>query len=133
MNKVILIGNLTKDPELKQTPSGLSVCTFTLAVSRRLSAEQKQAAAQDVDFIPVVVWRQLAENCAKYLAKGKKACVCGQMQVRRYQDATGAPRYITEVTANEVEFLSPSGTSVDGPGAPVQNVQPIASDELLPF
>ena len=132
MNKVILIGNLTKDPELSTTTSGIVFCRFTLAVSKRFSSEDKSA-----DFINIVVWRALAENCAKYLKKGSKAGVVGSIQTRSYDSQDGSKRYVTEVVADEVEFIgSRSGNAdVDGGKEKVSNVtelQPI-DDDTLPF
>ncbi|MBQ8907195.1 MAG: single-stranded DNA-binding protein [Clostridia bacterium] len=101
-NKVILIGNLTADPELKQTPSGTSVCRFTLAVNRRYS---RQDQGQNVDFIDIVAWRQNAETVAKYFKKGHPYLVCGQLQIRSWTDAQGNKRYTTEVIADEVSFV----------------------------
>lgn len=100
MNKAILIGNLTKDPEMKTTQTGISKTTFTLAVSRR--------AKDEADFIPIVTWRGLAENCAKYLAKGRKVAICGAIQTRTYETPSGEKKYVTEVIADDVEFLSKS-------------------------
>lgn len=102
MNRAILIGRLTKEPELKATASGVSVCTFTLAVDRRFKQEGPEA-----DFIPVVVWRTQAENCAKYLHKGSQASVCGSIQTRSYDDKNGNKVYVTEINAEEVQFLTP--------------------------
>lgn len=103
MNKVIILGNLTKDPELNTTNNGISVCRFTLAVSRRF---QNSEGEREADFIPVIVWRGQAENCAKYLKKGSKACITGNLQVRSYEAQDGSKRYSTEVVAEEVEFIS---------------------------
>lgn len=99
MNKVFLIGNLTRDPELKSTATSIPVCTFTVAVGRRFNPEE-------VDFIPVKVWRSLAENCAKYLKKGSKCAVSGALQVQNYETAEGQKRYFFEINAEEVQFLS---------------------------
>lgn len=104
MNKVILIGNLTKDPELRTTPSGVSVCSFSLAVQRDFADSNGERTA---DFFNITVWREKGENCAKYLKKGKKAGVVGTLQNRKYEDRDGAIRYVTEILASEVEFLSP--------------------------
>lgn len=103
MNKVILVGNITKDPELSTTPSGVSVCRLTVAVSRKFKNADGEI---ETDFINIVVWRQQAENCQKYLKKGSKVGIVGSMQVRSFEDKSGAKRYITEVIAEEVEFLS---------------------------
>lgn len=106
MNKVILIGNLTRAPELRVTSTGVSVCNFTIAVNRRIPNAQ---GVREADFIPVVVWRQLAELCSKYLDKGRKCAVVGQIQTRSYEAADGSKRYVTEVFADEVEFLDRAG------------------------
>ena len=103
MNKVILVGNLTRDPELITTNNGISLCRFTLAVQRRYSSNEGE---READFINIVVWRAAADNCYKYLKKGSKAAVIGSMQTRSYEGSDGARRYITEVVADEVEFLS---------------------------
>lgn len=102
MNKVILVGNLTKEPDLRTTESGISKCGFTLAVTRRYTNAQGE---RQTDFIPVIAWRGQGENCAKYLHKGSKAGVCGSLQVRSYEAKDGGRRYITEVIADEVQFL----------------------------
>ena len=105
MNKLTIIGNLTKDPELRTTQSGISVCSFTVAVNRRRHAEGQPEA----DFIKVAVWRQLGENCAKWLIKGRKVCVVGPVEVKTYQANDGTTRAYMEVTAEDVEFLSSAG------------------------
>ena len=108
MNRAMLIGRLTKDPELRATGSGIAVCTFTLAVDRRFANRDSQT--READFIPVVVWRAQAENCAKYLHKGSQAAICGSIQTRTYDAPDGTKRYITEVVADEVQFLGrPNG------------------------
>ena len=99
MNKLILIGNLTRDPELKTTPSGLSVCDFTIAVNGRKKEDETQ-------YFRVTVWRALGETCAKYLSKGKKVFVSGAVSARTYQANDGTTRVSLEVTADDVEFLS---------------------------
>ncbi len=104
MNRAMLIGRLTKDPELRATGSGIAVCTFTIAVDRRFANRDTQT--READFIPVVVWRAQAENCAKYLHKGSQAAICGSIQTRSYDAPDGTKRYITEVVADEVQFLS---------------------------
>ena len=100
MNSIILIGRLTKDPELRYTQAGKAVCSFTLAVDRPYSGDKKEA-----DFINTVVWNKVGENCAQYLSKGRKAAVQGRLQVRSYEDDNGKRHYVTEVVANSVEFL----------------------------
>lgn len=103
MNKIFLIGRLTKDPELRYTPSGAAVCSFTLAVDRRFIS---QSGEREADFIPVVVWNKAAENCAKYLAKGRQTAVEGRLQIRSFEGSDGQRRWATEVVADNVEFLS---------------------------
>ena len=102
LNRVILIGRLTKDPELRYTPAGVAVAQFTLAVDRPFSS---QSGEREADFIPVVVWRQLAETCANYLRKGRLAAVEGRIQVRSYDNNEGKRVYVTEVVADNVRFL----------------------------
>lgn len=102
-NKVILIGNLTADPELKRTTSGVSVCRFTLAINRRFA---KQAEGQQTaDFITVVAWRQSADFVARYFKKGRPILVCGQIQSRSWTDPQNVKHYSTEVVADEVSFV----------------------------
>ncbi|MBO8165101.1 MAG: single-stranded DNA-binding protein [Brevibacillus sp.] len=102
LNRVILIGNLTRDPELRYTPSGVAVTTFTLAVNRPFS---NQAGEREADFINVVAWRQLADLCANYLRKGRQAAVEGRLQTRSYDNKDGRRVYVTEVVAENVQFL----------------------------
>lgn len=101
-NKVILVGNLVADPELKQTPSGVSVVSFTLAIQRRFA---KPDDAQQADFINIVAWRQTAEFVARYFTKGRSMLVCGALQSRSFTDQNGQKRYVTEVVADEVSFV----------------------------
>ena len=102
LNKAILIGRLTRDPELRSTSNDISVTSFTVAVDRNFTNQQGE---KETDFIPVVAWRKLAETCAKYLEKGRLVAVSGRMQVRSYEGKDGLKRYITEVVADEVQFL----------------------------
>ncbi|MBQ8178046.1 MAG: single-stranded DNA-binding protein [Clostridia bacterium] len=141
MNKVILIGNLTKDPEQSYTPSNICVCRFTVAVNRSYSS---QNGDKQTDFLPVVCWRNQAENCGKHLKKGSKVGVSGSIQTRTYDDRDGVRRYVTEIVADEVQFLS---TRNDGPEdlpeipevretrrAPrVEDARPVANEDDLPF
>lgn len=136
MNKVFLIGNLTRDPELRTTSTGIAVCTFTLAVSRRF---KNANGSNDTDFLNVVVWRAQADSCAKYLKKGSKAAVSGSIQTRSYE-VEGQKRYATDIVADEVQFLSTrSGdgefdaedTAPAVKAAPVSTLEPV--DEDLPF
>ena len=112
-NKVILVGNMTADPELKQTTAGTSVCSFSIAVNRRFTkAEQGQ---QTVDFINIVAWSQRAEFVSRYFKKGNPILICGQLQTRTWTDNQGQKRYATEVIADEVSFVGgPTGAN----GAP---------------
>ncbi len=111
-NKVILIGNMTADPELKQTTGGISVCSFSIAVNRRFArADQGQ---QNVDFINIVTWRQQAEFVSRYFKKGNPILICGQIQTRTWNDNQGQKRYATEVVADEVSFVAPASQSAQG-------------------
>ena len=147
MNKLFIVGNLTRDPELRTTSSGISVCSFTVAVNRRRSANSAANNQPDADFFRVSAWRQLGENCSRYLAKGRKVAVTGSVSVSTFQGQDGTTRATLEVNADDVEFLSPKGEgmatgseqsgSADGYGAvgtPPQGsgfVQ--VDDEELPF
>lgn len=103
MNKVILIGNLTKDPELSETSSGVSYCKFSIAVNRPFANSDGE---RETDFFNITTWRGRAETCAKYLTKGKKVCVVGSLQNREYTDKNDVKRTATDVIASEIEFLS---------------------------
>lgn len=117
MNKVVLIGRLTKDPELRFTPgSGKAVASFTLAVDRRFSSSGQKEA----DFIPIVVWGKQAEATANYMSKGKLMGVSGRIQTRSYEAKDGTRRYVTEVIADEVQFLE-WGNSNNRAEAPFNN------------
>ena len=106
MNKAILIGRLAQDPEVRTTGSGTTVCTFRIAVNRRFPSQSGERVA---DFFTIVAWRQLGETCGKYLAKGRMVSVIGEIQNRSYDAKDGSKRYITEIVADEVEFLTPKG------------------------
>ena len=106
MNKLTIIGNLTKDPELRSTQSGISVCSFTVAVNRRKTQQNQQPEA---DFFRVTAWRERGELCAKWLVKGKKVCVVGPVSVSTYTGQDGKTYANLEVPAEEVEFLTPAG------------------------
>lgn len=103
MNKTFLIGNLTKDVDLRTTQSGKTVASFTIAVNRRFKDKEGE---KQTDFFSIIAWGQLGEMCGRYLAKGRKVAVVGELQTRSYEK-DGAKRYITEIIADEVEFLSP--------------------------
>ena len=115
LNRVVLIGRLTKDPELRYTPSGVAHAQFTLAIDRPFFRDQGE---READFIPIVTWRQLAEACANYLRKGRLAAVEGRIQVRNYENNEGRRVYVTEVVAENVRFLEPrDGRSTTGSGS----------------
>ena len=150
LNKVILMGHLTADPELKQTASGISVCSFSIGVNRRYSkAEQGQ---QSVDFINIVSWRQQAEFVSRYFKKGSSIVICGSLQTRNWTDTQGQKRYVTEVVADEVSFGAPAAQGATGAdkgaaqaytpaaygapafnSAPAANFEEIPGDDSLPF
>lgn len=111
MNKVFLIGNLTRDPELSETASGISVCRFAIAVNRRFSSAD---AERQTDFFNVTAWRGQAENIAKFTKKGSKVAVAGSIQIRNYEDSQGQKRTAVDVVADEVEFLSARNADSDG-------------------
>ena len=104
MNRVVLVGRLTKDPELKYTPAGAAVATFTLAVNRTFTNQQGE---READYINCVVWRKAAESVANYLKKGSLAGVDGRLQTRNYEGNDGKRVYVTEVIAESVQFLEP--------------------------
>ena len=136
MNKVMLTGRLTKDPEFTTTVNGINVCRFSLAVDRKFTNENGE---KEADFINIVVWRGLAENCNKYLRKGNKVGIVGSIQTRTYDAQDGSKRYATEVIAEDVEFLSPKTENDDKPKTESQEKQEIMQkfepiDDLrLPF
>jgi single-strand DNA-binding protein len=101
LNNVVLIGRLTKDPELQYTPNGVAVAKFTLAIDRRPNAQGEK----ETDFIPIVVWQKQAEACANHMEKGRLCAVNGRIQVRTYNDKNGQRRYVTEIVAEGVHFL----------------------------
>lgn len=111
MNRVVLVGRLTKDPDLRYTPAGVAVATFTLAVNRPFKNAQGE---QEADFINCVVWRKPAENVANFLKKGSMAGVDGRIQTRNYEDNDGKRVFVTEVVAESVQFLDPKNNNVEG-------------------
>ena len=116
MNKVILVGNLTRDPELTETPSGVAVCRFAIAVSRDYASAD---GTRETDFFNITVWRGRAENCGKYLKKGNKVAIVGSLQNRSYEDKDGIKRNVTDVVASEVEFLTPKTAQGENEEVPV--------------
>lgn len=140
MNRVVLVGRLTKDPDLRYTPNGVPVATFTLAVNRPFSSKEGE---RESDFINCVVWRKPAENVANFLKKGSLAGVDGRLQTRNYEGQDGKRVYVTEVQAESVQFLEPKGEKkqdksaqkfTSDPGDPFQgNGQINIDDSDLPF
>ena len=134
-NKVILVGNLTADPELKQSNNGVSVSSFNIAVNRRM------AKNNECDFITILAWRQTAEFVSKYFKKGQPILVCGSLRTRSWTDKQGNKRIATEVEADEVSFVGNNNSSEDKNQAYIpsaytsnnQNFEAIADQEGLPF
>ena len=126
MNKLIAVGNLTANPELRSTPNGIPVCTFTIAVNGR---KQDEPAT----FFRVTAWRQLGENCNRYLTKGKKVFVSGPVSVSTYTAKDGTTRASMEITADDVEFLSPAGTGAENAQVDERAGFVKVDDEILPF
>ena len=133
LNRVVLIGRLTKDPELRYTPNGVAVTNFTLAVERNFKNAQGE---KETDFFACQVFKQLAELCANYLAKGKMASIDGRIQIRTYNDKDGQKHWVTEIIGENVQFLSPK----DGNSSETQNSsgsrfghEVDMGDESIPF
>ncbi len=121
LNKVILIGRLTRDPELSYTTSGIARLKFTLAVDRNYTNQQGERTA---DFINIVCWRQLAEHCNKYLRKGLMTAVVGRLEIRSFEGTDGQRRTIAEVAADEVRFLEwPKDGATNTPPEPKNNFE----------
>ena len=121
MNRVLIIGNLTRDPEMRSTQSGVSVCNFTVAVNRRFKAAD---GTTETDYLNVVARRQLADLCGRYLAKGRKVAVTGSIQTRQYEAKDGSKRTAWDIVAEEVEFLTPQAHQNGGSfGAPTSAPQ----------
>lgn len=129
MNKVFLIGNLTRDPELTETQSGVSVCRFSIAVNRRKDSEQVS------DFYNVTAWRGLGETVAKYTKKGNKIAVCGNIELRKYEDREGIERTAIDIIAQDIEFLTPKadGESENSGGSARADCKTIPDDCDIPF
>ena len=121
MNKLVIIGNLVKDPESRTTKDGIGLCSFTVAVNRK-------GDGKEADYFRVTAWRQLGEICLKYLAKGRKVCVTGPVSVSTYTGQDGKPRANIEVRAEDVEFLTPKGEA-----ARTEEKQAPEDEEDLPF
>ena len=132
MNKVILAGRLTKDPEVRYTQTGVAVASFTLAVNRRFSKEKV------ADFIPIVVWDKIAEVVGNNLVKGSQVLIEGRIQIRSYDAQDGSKRYVTEVIAQELEFMGSRPTSAPAPtqqfgGAQMQTSSPMMGGAAASF
>ena len=121
MNKIIITGNLTRDPEMRSTESGKNVTNFTVAVRRTFKAEE-------TDFFPVVVWGKQAESCAKYLSKGRKVGVSGFLYSREYKTSDGSPRRVMEICAEDVEFLSYNESDEQKPVKAKPTLKPTEDD-----
>ena len=144
MNKVFLIGNLTRDPELTETPSGVAVCHFAIAVNRNYASSNGE---RQTDFFNCTAWRSLAETIARYTKKGNKVAVSGSIQLRDYEDNQGAKRTAVDIIVQDVEFLTPKGTSdsfddvppparSSAPSAPAKKkpvLQTLDDDSDIPF
>ena len=129
MNKITLIGNLTHDPDVRSTPNGVTVCTFTIAVNRRFASA---GGERPTDFFRINAWRQLGETCAKYLSKGRKVAVIGELQARTYEAKDGTTRMSLDVQADEVEFLSPKGQTAQESGPDAAAFTDVSPDDI-PF
>ena len=141
MNKVYLIGNLTRDPELSETSTGVPFCRFSIAVNRAFAGADGN---READFFNITVWRNQAENCGKYLKKGSKIAIVGSLQNRTYEDKEGVKRTVTDIVASEVEFLSSGSARENGgeefddmPVKPARPTKPtlteVEDDDTLPF
>ena len=150
LNKVILAGRITADPELKQTPSGVSLVTFSLAVNRRFGSRDGQNQQPEADFFRITAWRNTAEFIAKYFRKGSAICICGSIQNRSWTDQNGQERYVTDIIAEEANFVESRNTQDGQPAygateaysapaysSPAQGNAPkfeeIKTDDDLPF
>lgn len=144
MNKVFLIGNLTRDPELTETPSGVAVCHFAIAVNRNYASQDGE---RQTDFFNCTAWRSIAETVARYTKKGNKVAVSGSIQLRNYEDNQGVKRTAVDIIAQDVEFLTPKGMGGDSfddaPAAPARSsaapakkkpvLQTLDDDSDIPF
>ena len=134
MNKVFLIGNITRDPELAETTSGVKVCRFSLAVNRNYSGPDGE---RKTDFFNVTAWRGLGENIARFVKKGNKLSVVGSVEIRNYEDSQGIKRTSVDVVAQDVEFLTAKLNSDNSQSESehhgVENLQPLDADSDIPF
>ena len=130
LNKVILMGRLTRDPELKYTPASVPVCSFSIAVDRKFV---KQGEQRQADFINIVTWRQQAEFVSKYFVKGQMINVCGSLQTRTWDDANGVKHYATEVVADEINFCGSKNESSNNGGNTFDSGNSFGSDDSNGF
>ncbi len=126
LNRVVLVGRLTRDPDMRYTPNGVAVANFTLAVNRTFSNRQGE---READFINCVVWQKQAENVANYLKKGSLAGIDGRIQTRSYDNNEGRRVYVTEVVAESVQFLEPKGASQAQGFDPFGGPSPMGSND----
>lgn len=139
MNKLFIVGNLTRDPELRSTQEGIAVCSFNVAVNRR--NRSANATHPEADFFRVTAWRGLGESCAKFLSKGRKVAVVGMVSASTYNAKDGTVKATLEVTADDVEFLTPRSEGNEAPAATPTNSLPPSDvngfvqvdDDELPF
>jgi single-strand DNA-binding protein len=131
LNKTFLMGNLTRDPELRHTAAGNSVCNFSVAVNR--TYRQNDELKKDVQFFNIVAWNKIGENCSKYLAKGRPVLVEGRLQNRSYKTDDGQKRYITEIVADNVQFLSSGRQSSETNNYNTDDNYTGSDDEGVPF
>lgn len=125
LNKITLIGRLTKDVEMRTTQNGTAVATFTVACERNFKGQDGE---KETDFIPIIVWKGLAETCNRFLAKGKMVAVAGRLQIRNYEDKEGKRRTVAEVVAEDVQFLTPK---LDG--GYIEPAEQMPLDDDIPF
>lgn len=131
MNRIVLIGRLTKDPELRYSQNGVGIVTFTLAVDRKFKNAQGE---RETDFIQIKAFKQLAELCANYLSKGKQAAISGSLQISTYTGQDGQKKWSTDVIAEDVQFLSPkdSQSQTQQPSTNSLGTE-IPADDQIPF
>ncbi len=129
LNRIVVVGRLTRDPELRSTSNGVAVASFTVAVDRNFSNSRGE---RETDFIPVVVWRGLAETCGRYLSKGRLVAVDGRLQIRNYEANDGSRRSIAEIVADNVQFLSPKDGSGSG-NSGYSSDSDFADEEMTPL
>ena len=129
MNKVTLLGIVTKDPELRQTQSGISNCNFTLAVRRKFKNDDGEYEA---DFLNCVAWKNTADICGKYLKRGSKCAIGGSIQTRSYDDKNGVKRYVTEIIVDDVEFINSGDKNASTPKETAKTDKKSAREEMKP-